>query len=61
MCGGRLRTGTCKTTNKPQYLGLLAVVCNNYEIIVVTASLGVTRRRSLCRHVLLTAVCLNTT
>ena len=34
---------------------------NNYEIIVVTASLGVTRRRSLCRHVLLTAVWLNTT
>ena len=27
---------------------------NNYEIIVVTANLGVTRRRSLCRHVLLT-------
>jgi len=27
----------------------------------VTASLGVTRRRSLCRHVLLTAVWLNTT
>jgi len=34
---------------------------NNYEIIVVTANLGVTRRRSLCRHVLLTAVWLNTT
>jgi len=34
---------------------------NNYEIIVVTASLGVTRRRSLCRHVLLKAVWLNTT
>jgi len=34
---------------------------NNYEIIEVTASLGVTRRRSLCRHVLLTAVRLNTT
>jgi len=27
----------------------------------VTANLGVTRRRSLCRHVLLTAVWLNTT
>jgi len=27
----------------------------------VTASLGVTRRRSLCRHELLTAVWLNTT
>ena len=28
---------------------------------MVAASLGVTRRRSLCRHVLLTAVWLNTT
>jgi len=49
-------------------LWLLRSAYNNYEIIVVTASLGVTRRHSLChcvivslcREVLLTAVWLNT-
>jgi len=53
--GAPLRTRNWGTRITKMKLWSLRSAYNNYEIIVVTASLGVTRRRSLCRHVLLTA------